>query len=114
MKKLFLILPLIALVGCNNSYESMFANCEKIETTKEHLVYKCPASQEWVQKVKQLKPTGKFKTGGKLNLDELYADKAHVYAEVVFDDKNFCKENFTIRTMVANPNEDKWAFIGCR
>ena len=62
----------------------------------------------------QLQPTGKFIAGGHLNLDELYADTAHVYAEVALNDKHFCKENFTIRTMIAKPGKDNWAFIGCR
>jgi len=53
-------------------------------------------------------------TGGDLNLSELYADKDYVYAEVVFNDPGVCKEDFTIRTMIAEPNSDKyWAFIGC-
>lgn len=55
------------------------------------------------------------KTGGDLNLSELYADKDYVYAEVVFNDPGVCKEDFTIRTMIAEPNSDKyWAFIGCK
>jgi len=119
MKKLLLVLPVCALAACNqdySKYDSIFPGCERIETTEFHLVYKCPADQEWAQKVKQLKPTGKFRAGGYLNLAELYADKAHVYAEVSFNDKNFCKEDFTIRTMIAEPVEGgaNWAFIGCR
>ena len=117
MKKLLLVLPVVALAGCSqdySKYDSIFVGCERIETTKWHLVYKCPADQKWAQKVKQLQPTGKFIAGGHLNLDELYADAAHVYTEVALNDKYFCKENFTIRTMIAKPGKDNWAFIGCR
>lgn len=119
MKKLLLVLPIIALAACDqdySKYDSIFTDCERIETTKFHLVYKCPAEQEWAQKVKQLKPTGKFHAGGHLNLEELYADTAHVYTEVALNDKNFCKENFTVRTMIAKPVQGgaNWAFIGCR
>ena len=119
MKKLFLILPVITLVACDkdySKYDSIFGGCERIETTKWHLIYKCPANQEWAQKVKQLQPNGKFMAGGHYNLDEMYADTEHVYTEVAFNDKNFCKEDFTIRTMIAKPTKgaDNWAYIGCK
>ena len=74
MKKLLLVLPVAALAACNqdySKYDSIFGGCERIETTKYHLVYKCPADQEWAQKIKQLQPTGKFIAGGYLNLEEL-------------------------------------------
>ena len=122
MKKLFLILPIVALVACGDKYskyDSIFGGCERIETTEFHLVYKCPADQEWAQQVKQLEPNGKFMAGGHLNLIELYADTEHVYTEVGFND-NYCKEGFTIRTMIAEPvygeegKDINWAYIGCR
>lgn len=121
MKKLLLFLPIITLAACADEnkyqeYDSIFGGCERIETTEFHLVYKCPANQEWVQNVKKLQPNGKFRAGGHLNLDELYADTEHVYAEVSFNDSGWCKEDFTIRTMIAKPVEggDNWAFIGCK
>ena len=119
MKKLFLILPVTALMACGQNYseyDSIFTDCERIETTEFHLVYKCPANQQWAQDIKNLQPNGKFKAGGYLNLDEMYADKEHIYAEVSFNDPNWCKEDFTIRTMIAKPVEGgaNWAFIGCR
>lgn len=116
MKKLLLILPVVALTACSenyNKYDSIFEGCERIETTEFHLVYKCPADQEWAQQVKQQQPNGKFRTGGYLNLEELYADTEHVYAEVSFDDPEDC-EDFIVRTMIAEPGEDFWAFVGCR
>ena len=67
-----------------------------------------------------MEPNGKWKAGGHFNLDEMYADTEHVYVEVAFDDENYkgiCKEDFTIRTMIAKPVEETkndWAFIGCR
>lgn len=119
MKKILCLTSVLALAACGqdySKYDSIFDGCERIETTEFHLVYKCPADQKWAQEVKQLKPTGKFRAGGHLNLEELYADTAHVYAEVSFNDKNFCKEDFTIRTMVAKPVKggENWAVIGCR
>ena len=123
MKKLFLILPIVALAACGDDYskyDSIFGGCERIETTEFHLVYKCPSDQEWAQQVKQMEPNGKFMAGGHYNLAEMYADTEHVYTEVALDDKNFCKEDFTIRTMIAEPidgDEGKdinWAYIGCK
>ncbi len=119
MKQLFLILPIITLTACGqdySEYDSIFGRCERIETTEFHLVYKCSVDQEWAQQVKQLQPNGKFRAGGHLNLSELYADQEHVYAEVSFDDPGWCTEDFTIRTMIAEPIEGggNWAFIGCR
>ena len=119
MKKLFLVLPVVALAACKpdySKYDSIFGGCERIETTEFHLIYKFPANLEWVQQVKQLEPNGKFIAGGHYNLAEMYADTEHVYTEVALNDKNFCKEDFTIRTMIAEPIEggDNWAFIGCK
>ena len=114
-------MPIITLAACADEnkyqeYDSIFGGCERIETTEFHLVYKCPANQEWAQNVKKLQPNGKFRAGGHLNLDELYADTEHVYAEVSFNDSGWCKEDFTIRTMIAKPVKggDNWAFIGCK
>lgn len=117
MKKLVLTLPVLALAACGQNYDkydSIFDGCERIETTDVHLVYKCPATQEWAMNIKNTEPNGMFITGGDLQLAELYADTDHVYAEVAFND-NSCREGFTIRTMVAEPREDaNWAVIGCR
>lgn len=118
MNKLSFILPVMALMACGSGYkeyDSVFVGCERIETTEEHLVYKCPADQEWVVAVKTLEPNAMFKTGGDLNLSELYVDKDYVYAEVAFNEPGVCKEDFIIRTMIAEPNSDTyWAFIGCK
>lgn len=121
MNKMLTLLSVgaLALVACGqdySKYDAILPGCERIETTNYHLVYKCPADQEWAQQVKQLQPNGKFGAGGQFNLSELYADTEHVYAEVSFNDKNTCKEGFSIRTMIAEPVEggDNWAFVGCR
>ena len=42
-------------------------------------------------------------------------DTEHEYVEIAFNDAGMCKENFTVRTMVAEPKENtNWAVIGCR
>lgn len=109
----------LALVACGqdySKYDAILPGCERIETTKAHLVYKCPADQEWVAGVKAMEPNGKFRAGGQLNLAELYADTANVYVEISLNDPDSCKEDFTVRTMIAEPVEggDNWAFVGCR
>ena len=120
MKKLFLTLAaVVAVTACGKSnaaeYEEIFVGCEQIEATGEHVVYKCPADIEWIVNVKTQEPNGKFFTGGALNLADLYADTEHAYVEVSLNDPNVCEEDFTIRTMVAEPKDDaNWAFIGCK
>ena len=114
MKKLLLILPVVALTACSenyNKYDSIFDSCERIETTEFHLVYKCPVDEI----TKQMEPNGQFASAGELNLEELYADTEHSYIEVSLNDINYCHDqDFTIRTMVAKPVADEnWAVIGC-
>lgn len=120
MKKTLLILPLVsvALVACGQDEEkttSIFDGCEQIEVTNEHLVYKCPSSQEWIATVKAAEPNGQFKTAGNLNLAELFADTENTYVEVALNDAGQCAENYTVRTMIAEPKEDAmWAVVGCK
>ena len=119
MKKLLLMLRIISLAACASEdytkYDAIFEGCERIETTAEHLVYKCPVTQEWVAAVKAIEPNGKFFVRGNLNIAELYADTENVYSELVFNDEGNCAESYTIRTMVAEPTETAdWAVIGCR
>ena len=122
MKKLFLTFGAVAaLAACDSSksskeYEALFTSCEAIETTAEHVVYKCPVDLEWVATVKTTQtPNGGFISNGELNLMELYADTEHNYVEVSLNDAGTCKEDYTIRTMIKEPNDNTpWAFIGCR
>ena len=118
MKKLMFALPVLMCAACASDYKEFdnhFSGCERIETSAQHLIYKCPADQEWIVAVKAQEPNGMFKTGGGQNLDELYADTENVYVEVAFNDAGVCAEDYTIRTMIAAPVADKmWAFIGCK
>lgn len=123
MKKLLLILPVIALVGCNSDIkdiEKTMTDCEKIASTSTHIVYKCPSSLEWIKDVKAQQPTGKWvDTSGidETKLSEMAKDAEYTYVEIAFDQPGWdklCKENYTIRTMLKEPSSDGWAFIGCR
>lgn len=125
MKKLFLILPVLALVGCNSDgkdidNEMNGYGCEKITQTSTHIVYKCPSSLEWVKNVKVLEPTGKWVDWSgidKAKISEMAKDPEYTYVEFAFDQPGWtklCKENYTMRTMLKEPGEEDWAFIGCK
>jgi len=121
MKKVLTLASILALAACCPDYDrfdSMFSGCERIQTKKweKHLLYKCPADQEWLQEVKNAQPNGKWRYGTRYNLDELYTDTEHVYVEVALYDRGVCKEDFTVRTMIAQPvkDGDDWAFIECK
>lgn len=123
MKKIFTILGALALITvCNaanaidyTEYDDILGGCERIETTNEHLVYKCPANQEWIANIKTQEPTGTFMTDGDLNMAELYADTEHAYVEIALNTPGLCADDFTIRTMIREPNADtEWAVVGCR
>ena len=123
MKKLLLILPVIALVGCNSDIkdiEKTMTGCEKIASTSTHIVYKCPSSLEWIKNVKALQPTGKWVDISGIDetkVSEMAKDPEYTYVEFAFDQPGWtklCKENYTMRTMLKEPGEDNWAFVGCR
>ena len=121
MKKILLLTSVLALVACGNSIDtaemdSYFAGCERVDTTKAHLVYKCPSSQEWIAEVKKQEPNALFQSGGNLNWDEVNADTEHTYVEVVSSKAGAeCKEAFHYRTMVKPVNDEEWyAVIGCK
>ena len=117
MKKLLLILPIVTLAACADKYskyDSILPWCQRVETSNEHLIYECPGDNEWARNMKQVQPTGKFKVPSNLNLPKLYAETGNLFVEIAFNDAGTCKEDFTLRTMVAAPGEDNWAVIGCR
>ena len=52
MKKVLTLASVLALAACGQDYgkyDSLFEGCERIETSEWHLIYKCPADQEWIQ-----------------------------------------------------------------
>ena len=120
MKKILVMTSVLALAACGNSvkqHDAAFAGCERVDTTKEHLVYKCPSSQEWIAEVKKQTPNALFKTGGNLVWDEVNADTENTYVEVVLGEAEGCKENFHYRTMVKPFNAETrefYAVIGCK
>lgn len=121
MKKVMALTSVLALAACGFSQEQIaqhdadFAGCERVDTTKMHLVYKCPADMERFVEIKKQEPTVLFKMPGSLNLDEVNADTEHVYVEVVKPYSKDCVENFHYRTMVKPVNgEEMYAVKTCK
>lgn len=125
MKKFLTLTSILALAACGNSVDTAemdahFAGCERITTSAEHLVYKCPSSQEWIAEVKQQEPTAWFQTGEGLVWDDVNADAENTYVEVVlgeFGKIDECAEDFHFRTMVKPFNaetKDWYAVISCK
>ena len=125
MKKLLLVLPVVALAACSSDIkdiENTMAQwaCEQIAKTSTHIVYKCPSSLEWVKNVKTLEPTGKWVDWSGIDetkVSEMAKDTEYTYVEVAFDQPGWnktCEEDYTMRTMLKEPSEEDWAFVGCR
>jgi len=125
MKKVFLLLPILTLIGCNSDIKDIEnhmteLNCDRIAKTSTHIVYKCLSDQEWVKDVKTLKPTGQWVDFSGINetkISEMAKDTKYTYVEFAFDKPGWtklCKENYTMRTMLKEPSEENWAFIGCK
>ena len=123
MKKVLALTSVLALAACGQSldvtqHDADFAGCERVDTTNMHLVYKCPADMERFAEVKKQEPTAMFQMGGGLNWDEVNADTANVYVEVVSSKAGTdCQEDFHYRTMVKPFNtetKDMFAVISCK
>jgi hypothetical protein len=124
MKKILALTSVLALAACGSSIDTAemdahFAGCERIATSAEHLVYKCPSSQEWIAEVKKQEANAKFVTWGEDEalIKEAAQDAKFTLVEVVFgkygkmDD---CAENFHFRTMVKPISEEMWAVTSCK
>lgn len=120
MKKVLALTSVLALAACGQSldvaqHDADFKGCERIDTTKTHLVYKCPADMERFVEIKKQEPTAMFNQGTFV-WDEVNADKEHVYVEVVATQSG-CQENFHYRTMVKPYNAETkefYAVISCK
>lgn len=125
MKKLLLVLPVMALIGCNadgKDIESFMTemSCEQIAKTNTHIVYKCPSSSEWVKNAKTFEPTGMWVDWSGIDetkISEMANDAEYTYVEIAFDQPGWtkmCEEDYTMRTMLKEPGEENWAYVGCR
>ena len=103
MKK-FLILTAFALAACGQSmdvaqHDKDFSGCERIETNRMHLVYKCPSDNERFAGIKNEEPNVLFISGGNLIWDDVNADTDHIYVEVV-PTSDGCDADYHYRVMV--------------
>jgi len=123
MKKIFVLGSVLALAACGQSldvaqHDAYFAGCERVDTKKTHLVYKCPADMERFVEIKKQEPTAMFEMSGSLDWNEVNADTANVYVEVASSKAGTdCQENFHFRTMVKPVNLEKkemYAVISCK
>ena len=122
MKKLLVLGSVLALAACGMDtakHDADFAGCERVDTTKTHLVYKCPSNMDRFAEIKKQTPTALFFEGGSLVWDDVNADKENTYVEVVSSKPGTdCKENFHYRTMVKPMNKDNaeemYAVISCK
>jgi len=125
MKKiLFFASLMVFVVCCANAvtveeHDADFVGCQRVDTTEEHLVYKCPSDMEWIVNLKNsgVEPSGLFYEGGNLNWEEINADIENTYIEVVLIDSNGCKEDFHYRTMIKPFNietKEPFAVSGCK
>lgn len=121
MKKIFVLGSVLALAACGMDvakHDADFVGCERVDTTKTHLVYKCPSNMERFAEIKTQTPTAMFKEGGNLVWDDVNADKENTYVEVVLGVAENCQENFHYRTMVKPMNKDNaeemYAVISCK
>ena len=125
MKKILALTSVLALAACGSSIDTAemdthFAGCERVDTTKAHLVYKCPSSQEWIAELKKQEPTALFQEGSNLNWDDINADTENTYVEVVFGKFgkiDECVEKYHFRTMVkpVEPSSGNYfAVISCK
>ena len=121
MKKFFVLGSVLALAACGMDvakHDADFVGCERVDTTKTHLVYKCPSNMERFAEIKTQTPNAMFQEGGNLVWDEVNADKENTYVEVVLGVAENCQENFHYRTMVKSMNKDNaeemYAVISCK
>ena len=126
MKKILALTSVLALAACGNSFDpaemdAHFVGCERIDTTAEHLVYKCPSSQEWIVELKKQEPTALFQEGGNLVWDDVNADTENTYVEVVFGEFgkiDECAEDYHFRTMVKPFDKENaealYAVVSCK
>jgi len=122
MKKILALTSVLALAACGSAekeiakHDADFAGCERIATSAEHLVYKCPSDMEMFAEVKKQEANAAFLTWGEDEalIKEAAQDAQFTLVEVVLGNANDCKDNFHYRTMVKPISEEMWAVTSCK
>ena len=106
MKKLFLILPVMALAACNQEPQTLISGCEQIGADEYGAIYKCPITEELVAIQESKAPDAMFRSDCGVDVAEIAKDTEHVYVNLDKDGK--CEGEGTVmyRVMVKNPTID--------
>lgn len=82
MKKVALLLPVVALAACGQETKTLISDCELIETPDTaSAYYKCPMSEE-LAAIQTMEANAMFNSVEGLNMEEVVADAEHVYVNV--------------------------------
>ena len=115
MKKLLLILPVVALAACNQQPKTLISGCENVGSDEFSTTYKCPVSEELVA-IQGAEANAMFKSGN-IDLNAAAADAEHIYVNVSAEDKCPAEGQVAYRVMVKNPVLDgkaMYAVVICK
>ncbi len=99
MKKLLLILPVIALAACSQE-KTLVSGCEKVVASENGDVYKCPMTEE-LAAIQAMEANVMFNTLDGLDVAAVAADAENVYINIY----GSCEQEGQVayRVMVKNP-----------
>lgn len=100
MKKLLLILPVVALAACSQE-KTLVSGCEKVVTSETGGdIYKCPMSEE-LAAIQAMEANAMFNTLEGLDAAAVAADAENVYVNIY----GTCEQEGQVayRVMVKNP-----------
>ena len=102
MKKLLLVLPVVALAACSSEQpKTLISGCEKVGSDEFSTTYKCPMSEE-LAAIQAMEANAMFKSGSE-DLAAIAADAENVYVNVATEDKCETEGQVAYRVMVKNP-----------
>ena len=116
MKKLLLILPVMALAACNQEPQTLVSGCEKLTTDREGGdIYKCPMTEE-LAAIQAMEADVMFGgSGDTFDTKVIVADTENVYVNVFGDCET--EGQVAYRVAVKNPKIDgktMWAVEVCK
>ncbi len=116
MKKLLLILPVVALAACSQE-KTLVSGCEQIGADEYGVIYKCPITEELVAIQESKAPDTMFRSDCGVNIAEIAQDTEHVYVNLDKDGKCYGEGTVMYRVMVKNPTIDgkaMYTVVTCR
>ena len=117
MKKLLLILPVMALAACGQEQKTLVSGCEQIGADEYGAIYKCPITEELVAIQESKAPDAMFRSDCGVDIAEIAKDAEHIYVNL--DKDGTCEGEGTVmyRVMVKNPTIDgkaMYTVVTCR